>query len=205
MERRVLLSKITVLMKEALVLLFILVTLSGKCQSRLKSAIIPDHIKTQFAGGIGLISAGAGYHNKKESIDFTLMLGYLPEKYGNGIILTFKNNYQFFKIDGRNNLTIRPLGLGYQISYFTGTRYFIILPEYYPKKYYWWATAVRPGAFITGRVDKIAGDYSWIKNYGFYYELGTNELEVVSYIQNTKALNLTDIFNLGIGVRFGLK
>jgi hypothetical protein len=35
-----------------------------------------------------------------------------------------------------------------------------------------------------------------------YYEIGTNELKLVSYVQNHRSLRFYDILHLGLGIKF---
>lgn len=42
--------------------------------------LLPHYIKLQFSGGIGFISIGAGYSNKKEKLKGDLYYGYVLKK-----------------------------------------------------------------------------------------------------------------------------
>ena len=67
----------------AMLLFFLLVT-TGKLFAQKKGFKIspPDHIKIQYAGGMGFISIGAGYSTKNQKLEGDLYYGYLPESIG---------------------------------------------------------------------------------------------------------------------------
>jgi hypothetical protein len=63
---------------------FFLLVITGKIFAQKKGFKIkpPDHIKVQYAGGIGFISIGAGYSTKNQKLEGDLSYGYLPKSVG---------------------------------------------------------------------------------------------------------------------------
>lgn len=170
--------------------------------SRSKGKWLPDHSKLQFAGGIGLLSVGAGYKTKKDKLHGDLYYGYTPESVGGLHIHALTAKATWFPLKNINHKTfqVRPLTAGLLVNYTFGKQYFGFTPENYPYNYYDFPTALHVGAFIGGQVNKKISSRRGVKRLGLYYELGTFDREVISYVRNRKALSVTDILNLGVGV-----
>lgn len=162
---------------------------------------IPDSFVLQYAGSIGFLSAGGGYDifHKKASVD--LLFGYLPGTIGGHDLetITLKFTASPWKIRA-GKTTIYPFSTGTYFTYTMGGRYSSDLPSWYPDGYYWWSEAVRANIFIGGKVRHKIHDSVWEG----YYEIGTNELKLVSYAQNTGYLTVWDILHAGVGMRFYL-
>lgn len=165
----------------------------------------PDHIKLQFAGNIGFMSGGPGYISRNRTLETDLMFGYLPQKFGGDALvsITSKISYSPWRIPLRNTFNIVPFSLGFYMSYTFGPQFDTKWPSYYPEGYYWWATAIRPGAFIGGKAGKDLQLFKRKRAMELYYELGTYDLLLISYVQNTGYLKFGDILNLAFGVKMG--
>src|SRR4030095_10172380 len=96
-----------------------------------------------------------------------------------------------------HNISVNYITAGLYVNYTFGPQYFAFSPPFYPFNYYGFPTALHFGLFGGGAVTK--GRLS------LYYELGANEKELLSYLGNTKSLSLTDILNLGVGLRVSLQ
>lgn len=59
----------------------------------------PDHFKTQFAGGIGFLSAGLGIVSKNQKLENDLFLGFLPEKFGGDALLSVYSEDHLFALE----------------------------------------------------------------------------------------------------------
>ncbi|MBL3655242.1 hypothetical protein [Fulvivirga sediminis] len=165
---------------------------------------VPDHYKLQFAGNIGFLSAGAGYLHGHDKLETDFMVGYLPKSIGGDdiISITLKSTYSPWKIKTNSDYSIVPFSIGPYLSYSFGSQFDTLLPNEYPDGYYWWATSLRFGAYIGGRVTRdLPGN---INHVALYYELGTYDLEALSYLQNMDYLSVSDIFTLALGVKIGL-
>ncbi|ANE52040.1 hypothetical protein [Flavisolibacter tropicus] len=163
---------------------------------------LPDHTKLQYAGGIGFLSVGVGYHNKKDKLQGDVFYGFTPASVGGLDIhaLTVKGTWFPLKPINRKTWQLRPLSTGLQVNYTFGKQYFGFTPDNYPYDYYKFPTALHAGAFIGGQVNKQVSSRRGIKRIGLYYELGTYDVELASYVRNRKALSVPDILNLGIGI-----
>lgn len=187
----------------ALLLLLLLPFFKAEAQKdSFRSKWLPDHSKAQYAGGIGFLSVGVGYANKKDKLHGDLYYGYTPASIGGVSIhaLTSKLSWFPVKVITHKSIQVKPLSAGLLVNYTFGKQYFGFTPENYPFGYYGFPTAFHIGAFIGGQVNKKISNKRNVKRIGLYYELGTYDVELFSYLGNRKALALTDIFNLGIGV-----
>lgn len=166
---------------------------------------MPDHIKLQFAGNIGFLSGGPGYVSRNRTLETDLLFGFLPQKFGGDalVTLTGKTTYSPWRIVLKNHHYLRPFSIGAYLSYTFGPQFDTKWPSYYPSGYYWWATSFRPGAYIGGKIGKNVVINKHNRTWELYYELGTYDLLIISYVQNKGFLKLSDITSLSLGLKFG--
>ena len=166
---------------------------------------IPDHMKLQFAGNIGFISGGPGYTSKNKTLETDLMFGYLPERLGGDALITttLKTTYSPWQIPLRNTFYLVPFSIGAWISYTFAPQFDLSWPGYYPSGYYWWSTALRPGLYVGGKVGRQAHILKKRRGLEAYYELGSYDLKMITYAQNTGTVRLSDIFSLALGIKLG--
>lgn len=168
---------------------------------------VPDHYKLQFAGKIGFLSVGAGYLHAKEKLETDIYFGYLPKSIGGDYIETFTLKSTFFPWNKEigNGYNIRPFSVGFYLSYSFGSEFDTILPNEYPRGYYWWATSLRFGGFIGGSISKELPNSRVFQNITFYYELGTYDLLFLSYIQNLETVRIYDVTSLALGIKLPIR
>ena len=167
--------------------------------------ILPDHIKLQFAGGVGALSIGIGYESRNTKLEGDFIYGYVPKKLGGITIHTISSKITWFplkKIELKS-LAVKPLAFGLLVNYTFGKQYFLFSPENYPFNYYDHPTALHFGGLMGGQISKALSDKR-LKQLAFYYELITYDVELLSYLGNRKSLNLNDIFNVALGIKFSL-
>lgn len=163
----------------------------------------PDHVVIQFAGNIGLFSAGPGYSFARDKMDAEVLYGVVPAFDGDSPlhIFTGKISYRPWKVQLKNDFVLEPLKFGTGISYSAGSQFHSTWPGRYPKDYYWWTNSYRFTPFFGPTISKKVGSgLSLIKRVQAYAELGTNDLALVSFINNKK-LAITEIWNIGLGTR----
>lgn len=189
----------------SIVLLFFLGTTKSSAQ-KLKF-LIPDAAIAQFAGSIGYFSVGAGYEifkNKRGYLDFNY--GYVPASKGGELhAVTVKLAYKPFKIGLGDWGVFYPFNPGFFLSYtFNEDLDFKFDSNDYPPGYYYWSPALRSHLAISNEIEfsipKI-WDGLDIKKIGIYTEFNTNDFYIVNYFQNLSSLSLSDIFQLGVGIR----
>lgn len=197
-------------MKKLLLLYCILFSVSTIAQvdtlaEKSRKWFVPDHIKLQFAGNIGFMSGGPGYISRNKTLETDILFGFLPEKFGGDalISLTAKTTYSPWRIPLKNTYYIVPFSLGFYLNYTFGPQFDSKWPTYYPKGYYWWATSFRPGAYVGGKIGKAIKSRRKIKGFELYYEVGTYDLLLISYVQNTGYLKPADILSLSLGLKIG--
>lgn len=164
--------------------------------------IIPHHASLQFAGSMGMFSAGFGYASSTDRNHLDINLGYVPSFYSSDdlYVITLKVTHAFWKTRMINeNMGFTPFTSGIFITYTLGKNF--SWPARYPDGYYWWSESVRPNIFVGGNVQYIIPNSIKVRKVTLYYELGTNELKVVSYIKNASTLPFRQILQLGIGVK----
>ncbi|KAA9333330.1 hypothetical protein F0P96_10185 [Hymenobacter busanensis] len=169
----------------------------------------PHHLIGQVAGGQGMVTVGVGYTTLRGRLDVDVLTGYVPRKYSITPmgIFTGKATYSPWTLGlGASRWQVRPLSVGGLVNYTASRGMNASLDGKYPKGYYWWPARSRAGAFVGGRVayelpTKANGQP---RTASLYYELGTNDLYLVSLYSNIKALSVADILTLGIGVKVDL-
>ncbi|TDB60015.1 hypothetical protein [Arundinibacter roseus] len=172
---------------------------------RLKKWFIPDHSTVQFAGNIGFLAVGPGYKSANQKLEIDILLGYLPQSIGgtNLTTLTVKSSYSPWHIELNDTYEITPLTVGALVGYTPGNQFSIRWPGHYPRGYYWWSTALRPAAFAGGAIERSGSAHRKVKHIKLYYEIGSYDLLLISYIQNRKILRLSDVTNLALGIKMG--
>ncbi len=163
------------------------------------------HLKGQFAGDIGFLSAGIGRSFFEERLETDIFFGYLPESIGGVQVVTtaIKASYVPFSPVKTAVMEWQALKTGWQLSYTFGKDYFAKEPrDRYPKSYYGFSTALHLYFFLGGQVD--FGRVHKTKRFGFYYEAGATGEYIISYVSNPDYLSLNKIFNLALGIRYAL-
>jgi hypothetical protein len=165
---------------------------------------IPDHYKVQFAGNIGFLSGGPGYISKNKALETDFMFGFMPAKFGGDALvsITGKMTYVLWRIPLKNTYYIAPISVGFYMNYTFGPQFDTRWPSYYPKGYYWWATTFRPGLYLGGKVGREVNFRNQKRDLELYYEAGTYDLMLISYIQNTGFIRFKDIISFSVGMRF---
>jgi len=165
-------------------------------KNRLVKALIPDHGTLQFAGGIGFLSGGIGYDSKTKRIQTDILYGYVPQKLGGVTIHSITGKFTWIAVSSKlkNNIRVDWLSTGLLINYVFGKQYFFLSPDKYPLKYYGLPTAAHVGIFAGGGLR--------YKRAGVYYELGTTDRDLASYVGNIKAIPFFDIVNIGVGAKY---
>lgn len=165
------------------------------------SQMMPEQAKAQFAGSMGMLSAGPGwYYGKKDQWETDIYLGFIPRinNMQGHVTFTAKQTFTPFKIGLKRGILYEPLTSGIYINKIFGPYFWDRLPDRYPRNYYFWATNTRFNIFV-GQVISLRADESK-KYWSFFYEVNTNDLYFISAISN-KMIKATDIINLSFGVR----
>ena len=191
----------------AMLLFFLLVT-TEKISAQKKGFKIkpPDHIKIQYAGGMGFISIGAGYSTKNQKLEGDLYYGYLPESIGGVSIHSISGKVTWIPIHSVSikKYQVEPLMTGLIVNYNFGKQYFSFDPPYYPYRYYSFPTAIHSALFLGSRIGYNFPTQSYVKRISVYYEILSFDREILSFVSNTKSLKITDIVTLALGVKINI-
>jgi len=169
-----------------------------------KYRFLPDYVKLQYAGGIGFISTGIGYSFIDYRIDVSFFYGYIPKLFTiddlHSVSLQF--TVKLIRIKTKRDIEILPLNIGWYLHHTFGNEYWVILPDNYPKDYYWWSPGRNAGIFLGGEIKtKLLADKTPASGLAFYVRVGTRGLYLSSKAGNS-SIPLTDIIELGFGIAF---
>jgi len=199
-------SKIAVIV--LLVHLFNPVNTYGQYSQKTDSAkyvrFLPDYVKLQFAGGIGLLSIGVGYSFFKEKLEVSYFYGYVPKAVSIDDLhsVSLQVTAKFFRFKANKNIEIVPLNVGWFIHHTFGNEYWITLPSHYPDEYYWWSPGRNSGIFLGGEIKtKLLSNKTPASGTAFYARVGSRGLYLTSKFGNS-AIPFRDIVEFGFGVAF---
>ena len=185
----------------------LLITISSNVTAQKMKGLIPDGVIVQHAGSIGYFSGGVNYtlfKNQRGSLD--IMAGHLPKSKGGGFtMLTSKFAWRPIEIKVNDWLILHPVNPGAFLSYTIDNDFDIVRDrDLYRKGYYYLPEAlhlhVTFGSELKVNTIELL-DAKKIKALTFYYELNASDMYLANYIQNLKALSVTDIFKAGVGIK----
>src|SRR4030095_7145439 len=186
-------------------LLFKTETLSG--QKKSFNLLLPDHVKVQYAGGIGFISIGVGYSTKNEKLEADLYYGYLPESSGGVRIHSISTKFIWIPIRAMRikKYILEPLMTGLVVNYSFGKQYFSFDPPNYPYRYYSFPTAIHSALFFGSRAGVNLPTNAFVRRLSLYYEIVSFDREIMSLLSNPKSLQIPDIVTLSLGVKINIE
>ncbi|NRF37844.1 hypothetical protein HQN83_03905 [Pedobacter sp. LMG 31643] len=185
----------------------LLLLTSTKISAQNFKFLIPDEAIVQYAGSIGYFSGGVGYElfgNKRGNLD--LLYGFVPGSKGGVLnIATAKFGYRPWSIKVKDWGKFYPFNPAIFATYtFHKDLSFKFPSGQYAHDYYYWSEALRPHLAFSSEIEldakKLLKNIG-IRAIGLYIEANTNDFYLINYFQNTSALTVTDIFQLGIGMR----
>ena len=164
---------------------------------------IPRYTKLQFAGSMGLISAGLGWDYYRKHWETDVLLGFIPAYADDNAKFTFtaKQNYYPWRIPLGRHFTFEPLACGAYVNILLDREFWGKQPDKYPDGYYWFSTRFRFHAFVGERITlKLNESKSWHKSISFFYELSTCDLYLINKIGN-RSLKPKDYLSLSFGLK----
>ena len=166
----------------------------------------PHHLALQTGGGLGMVAAGAGYEYSKNRLETDILLGYVPRRYAGSTLTlaSLKFLYSPFRLPVGQQVQVLPLTVGAYFSYTHGTLNDELKGQY-SSDYYWFSTDTRYGPLLGGRVTYLAAPVAATgqpRKLSFYYELGSNDLYLASYLSNRNGgLGLGQLLTLALGLK----
>jgi hypothetical protein len=162
--------------------------------------LLPDHAKVQFAGAVGLVSAGTGYAFGGRRLELDAFLGWVPESLAGTDLFTLTGKITWLPWSARlaRGWRLRPITAALAMSYTFGDRFFVVLPEKYPRGYYPLPTALRGTVALGGTIGRPAPPFAEV---ALYWELVAVDLPLALWIQNPGTVSAADVVSLALGLR----
>ena len=159
----------------------------------------------QWAGDIGVVSAGLGWdYGRNNHFETLILAGYLPKWSFEHRTLTFtvKENWIPFRI-GSDNISYKPLVLTAYMNSIFNDEFWTKEPDRYPSGYYWFSSRMR---LAVGAGQRLSFDIPYEHRRlhdtaSLYYELSATDFYLISAVRN-KSIRITDIIHLGIGIQY---
>lgn len=167
--------------------------------------LIPTHAKVQYAGGMGVMSFGAGWdYGRRCRWETDVMVGFLPRAYADKFHMTFtlRQNYIPWSIRcGWGRFSVEPFACGAYLNFISGERFWMREPARYPGEgYYGFTSRLRIHLYVGQRFTVNFNPDSAVRAMTLYYELSANDLNIVSKFGN-KSMSLSDIVFFSAGVK----
>lgn len=106
-------------------------------EASIPEQLIPDYLRFHYAGGVGMVSVGGGFHHHQEKLNSELIWGYVPPANGASSIhtLAFRTHYRIKSDMITANLeSHRLIGLSLNIAVTRNTCF--TWPGRFPSRYY---------------------------------------------------------------------
>ncbi|MDR0712722.1 MAG: hypothetical protein LBF89_00435 [Bacteroidales bacterium] len=168
--------------------------------------LIPTHHQLQYAGGMGLLSGGAGWeYGNKNRWETDMSIGFLPRYSTEESKWTFtlKQIYTLWNVELGKNFSLEPLSCGLYANTVLNGKFWITEPDKYPSPYYSFSTKLRFHIFLGQRIRyRFPYDKRFLwESISLFYELSSNDLYIVSAAGNSR-LKPADYLRLSFGAKF---
>lgn len=190
----------------SLALLLAATTCCAQTTTHWYQRLIPDHAKLQYAGSIGLLSAGPGWtYGRKKQWETDVMLGFVP-KYESDkakFVLTLKETYMPWLLQiKQSHWHVQPLTASFFASSVWGGNFWTVAPSRYPSGYWGFTTRVRLNLSMGQRIAfNIPSDiHIPLQRLSAYYELGVCDLDIATFFGD-KNIKFRKILSLSFGVK----
>lgn len=171
--------------------------------------LIPNHAKIQYAGGIGIVSAGLGWdYGKSKQWETDVMLGLVPSYSTQHAKATFTLKQHFLPWNNRrisDKFTIDPLACGLSANTIFDGEFWVSEPDKYPSGYYSFSTKLRFWVYLGQRITlHIPEEKRYMaKSITAFYEVSSCDLYLFSAFTN-RYLKPTDYLRLAFGLKFNI-
>ena len=168
--------------------------------------LIPTQFSLQYAGSIGLMNAGWGWHyGKGKHWETDMLIGFVPRYHTEKVHTTFtiKQRYIPWHCVISSRWIIEPLTTGLFFNTISGDDFWRSLPDKYPKKYYGFPTKLRTNIFLGQRFKYNIPRSKRLahQSVSFYYELSSCDLYIVSKATN-KDFPWRETLSLALGLHW---
>ena len=169
--------------------------------------LIPKHFKVQYAGSMGLVSAGiGGSYGRNEQWETGFMVGYIPEYTidEDMACVTVKIDFFPWKTQIKQSaFYFEPLSAGFYINSVINEEFWVRNPKRYESsRYYTFSTKLRFNICVGQRItyEIPASKRKFAKSVSAFYEISTNDLYIASAVSNSY-LKPTDYLHLSLGIK----
>jgi hypothetical protein len=185
--------------RAALLAALLAVALPVRAGAGARHPLLPDQAKLQFAGTLGLVSAGGGWAFAGRRLELDLLLGWVPPSMAGVhlVALTGKLTWLPFEVS-MARWRLRPVTLALAATHTFGDGFWLRLPSRYPPRYYPIATALRWSVAAGGLLGRRIGGFEHV---GLYWEVVAVDLPLVHWARNPEAVRASDVLSLALGVR----
>lgn len=168
--------------------------------------LIPNLSMLQFAGDIGMVSAGIGWdYGNHDQWETYIIFGYTPKNHSPSSLWTFtlKENYTPWNIRVWKNLYVCPLYATLMMNTTLNSEFWTKEPDRYPLGYYGFSSRIR---FHIGlgqkiKITDINRHWRWCKDMSLYYEVSSCDLYIRQKFMSS-SIPLKDILCIGIGLQY---
>jgi hypothetical protein len=171
------------------------------------SHLVPEYLKLQYAGSMGMFSAGTGWMYGKERWETDLLTGFAPTESGrqNLFTVTLKQNYIPWRIKTSGVFSLEPLAAGFYINAILNDKnLWGTSPDRYPPKYYVHSNRFKFHIFIGQGLTYNTGKTNLpVKSVSAFYEVSSFDLYMRYLFMGNGYLKLEDYISLSLGLRFG--
>lgn len=183
------------------ILSILLLHVVSSAQNNALKAIVPDHVRLQYAGNMGVLSAGVGYNFVNDRLQVSLMDGFVPASIaGNNInTIALKSSYDVVQLQLARKTLAPYAGLATMFET-SGNGVYKSLPARYIDRKYYQMSAFHVAVFVGGKLALPVGTRQDQK-LELYAETGTLDSYIYYYCRN-EILNFTDMFSMAVGISY---
>ena len=163
---------------------------------------VPDFVRAQTGGWVGMFSAGTGYAIFDDVLNFTLLYGFTPEFHAGQDVHALHAALSVRPVELRmERVRLVPVYAGGGLLMALDRDYFVEVPDHYPDRSYYPPTALHWTAHLGIELDYLPPPGSAAERHGLYLELVTVDTFLFAYIENPETVGLTDVVASAIGYR----
>ncbi len=166
---------------------------------------IPDYVRTQFAGDLGMLSVGPGFAFFDRHLSFDLTYGFTPLQ-GGGVI--HQGNFELMgdpiHLNLSNRLEFHPVRAGFSVSLLAGSDFWRTPPDRFGESYEGLNTRIFYGPSLGSVLFLDTAEGGLVDGMDFYWRASMNNLNADFRDDNGDAVGLSDVISLGFGIRMYL-
>lgn len=166
--------------------------------------LVPTRVDIQYAGGMGMFSAGIGWeYGRRGQWATDLFVGFIPAAYIDHTYATttIKQTFVPWSIRCADCFSVEPFKCGIYLNSIVADEFWLREPSRYPKGYYGFSTKVRAHIFIGQNYRFHLRDCGALRDIALFWEANACDLMLISRMTN-HYLSAGDYISLSVGVEF---